>query len=149
MKNLVLVLCLLTAVPAFAINGSKYAKKMKSKAATQTTKMDCSNDSSYPEVTRAEVAKAAETKSATIIDVNSEESFAKEHVPGAFHFASHESEFAKMLPANKNAEIIAYCGGVKCSAWKMAAKEACKLGYTNIKHFKGGIQEWTAGEAKS
>ena len=28
------------------------------------------------------------------------------------------------------------------SAWEAAAKEAKALGYTNFKHFKGGIKGW-------
>ena len=47
-----------------------------------------------------------------------------------------------MLPADKNALIVAYCGGPKCGAWKKAAKAAAALGYTNIKHFSGGISGW-------
>jgi rhodanese-related sulfurtransferase len=38
--------------------------------------------------------------------------------------------------------IVAYCGGPACTAWKKAAQDACKLGYTNIKHFKEGISGW-------
>src|SRR4051812_16213614 len=122
-----LALSLLMSAPAFAGKGK-----------------DCSKESNYPEVSRSEVEKLVETKSATIIDVNSKDSFSKEHVPGAIHYGSHTKDFAQQLPADHDAKIVAYCGGVKCSAWKTAAEQACKLGYTNVQHFKGGLQEWTS-----
>ena len=38
--------------------------------------------------------------------------------------------------------IVVYCGGVKCSAWKMGCDAVCKLGYTNVKHFPEGLSGW-------
>ena len=107
-------------------------------------KSDCASESHYPLVTKAELKTIAEKKSAFIVDVNSEESYQKVHVPGAIHFGSHEKDFTTLLPKDKNALIVSYCGGVTCGAWKKAAEEACKQGYTNIRHFKEGIQGWTS-----
>lgn len=103
---------------------------------------ECNKESHYPLITKAELKSAVESKSATVFDVNSKESYDSTHVPGAIHFESHEADFAKMLPKDKGAMIVAYCGGPSCMAWKMAAKEACKLGYTNVRHFKEGIKGW-------
>ena len=51
------------------------------------------------------------------------------------------------MPADKNALIVAYCGGPKCSAYKRAADLASKLGYKNVKHMSAGISGWKkAGE---
>jgi rhodanese-related sulfurtransferase len=52
-----------------------------------------------------------------------------------------------MLPADKNALVVAYCGGPACNAYKEGAKAAEELGYTNVKHFKGGISGWKASGA--
>jgi rhodanese-related sulfurtransferase len=52
-----------------------------------------------------------------------------------------------VLPKDKNALVVAYCGGPKCKAYEAAAKAAEKLGYTNIKHLTAGISGWKdAGE---
>jgi rhodanese-related sulfurtransferase len=115
-------------------------------ASATTDTSECSKESHYPLISKSELKQAADNKSATIFDVNSKESYDSAHVPGAIHYGSHENDFAKMLPKDKGAMIVAYCGGPSCSAWKMAAKEACKLGYTNIRHFKEGIKGWN--EAK-
>jgi rhodanese-related sulfurtransferase len=103
---------------------------------------ECAKESNYPEVSKAELTKIVQEKSAFIIDVNSKKSFAKSHVPGAVHFAQIEKNFADALPKDKAASIVAYCGGVMCTAWKEAAKKACEMGYKNVKHFKEGITGW-------
>ena len=90
----------------------------------------------------AEMKTIAAHKSATIIDVNSKKSFDKAHIGNAIHFMSNKDKIASLLPKDKNAPIVAYCGGPSCTAWKRAAMAACKAGYTNIRHFPGGITKW-------
>jgi rhodanese-related sulfurtransferase len=102
----------------------------------------------FPDISIAEVKALLGTKKATIIDVNGSESYAKGHVPGALDFDVVEKEFAKSLPEDKNALIIAYCGNPRCTAYQAAAKAAEKLGYKNVKHMSAGISGWKkAGES--
>lgn len=101
----------------------------------------------FPDISIAEVKELIQSKKATIIDVNGSESYAKGHVPGAVDFEAIEGSFAKALPQDKNALIVAYCGGPQCKAYQQAAKAAEKLGYKNVKHMSAGISGWTkAGE---
>jgi rhodanese-related sulfurtransferase len=103
---------------------------------------DCADVSQFGEVSRQELSKLVESKTAFVVDVNSAESFKKNHVPTAIHYGSNEKNFIEMLPRDKNTLIVAYCGGPQCTAWQSAAKAACKAGYTQIKHYKGGISGW-------
>ncbi len=103
---------------------------------------DCNNEEHYPIVSKTELTQLVNSKTAFVIDVNGEESFKSSHVQGAVHFSEVEKKFASVLPADKNALIVAYCGGPQCTAWKKAAAKACEMGYTNIKHFKDGISGW-------
>ena len=48
-----------------------------------------------------------------------------------------KEELEKVLPADKGALVVAYCGGPSCNAYKAAAKKAEALGYTNVKHLSG------------
>lgn len=105
---------------------------------------ECAEESHFPEISKNELKKVVQKKSAFIVDVNSEDSFKEKHVPGAIHYDSRHNEFSKLLPKDKGALVVAYCGGPQCGAWKKAATEACELGYTNIRHFKGGISGWKA-----
>lgn len=42
----------------------------------------------------------------------------------------------------KGAEIIVYCAGPECPMSRMAAEKLRKLGFTNVKAYEGGVQEW-------
>ena len=46
----------------------------------------------------------------------------------------------KNLP--KDAEVIVYCGGPKCPQSRMAAEKLQTFGYTNVRAYEGGIEEW-------
>lgn len=105
-------------------------------------KTDCGKYEQYTDVSLSEMKNLVGKKSATVIDVNSEKSFKRGHIPGAIHYATHKTDFAKVLPKDKNATIIAYCGGKMCTAWRRAAKAACEMGYKNIRHFSEGIKGW-------
>ena len=101
----------------------------------------------YPDISIADLKSAIAEKKVTVIDVNGSSSYASAHVPGAIDFASKGAELASVLPADKNALVVAYCGGPSCSAYKRAANKAAELGYTNVKHLSAGISGWKkAGE---
>ena len=44
--------------------------------------------------------------------------------------------------APKGEEIIVYCGGPKCPQSLQAAQKLMDLGYTNVKAYEGGLEEW-------
>jgi rhodanese-related sulfurtransferase len=101
----------------------------------------------YPDISVAELKKAIEEKNVTVIDVNGATSFSKGRIPTAINFAEAKDDLASKLPANKDALVVAYCGGPSCSAYTRAANKAKDLGYTNIKHLSAGISGWKqAGE---
>jgi rhodanese-related sulfurtransferase len=53
-----------------------------------------------------------------------------------------EDSIAALLPKDKNALIVAYCGNEYCNAYQAAASAAVALGYTNVKHLSAGISGW-------
>ena len=101
----------------------------------------------YPDLSIKELKKSIESKQVNVIDVNGTESYEKGHIPGAIDFEANEAKLASLLPKDKNALVVAYCGGPKCMAYKQAAKKAEELGYKNVKHLSAGISGWKeAGE---
>lgn len=96
----------------------------------------------FPEIKQADLVKALRDKSAFVVDANGNESYASAHIPGAASFDKATGRFSKDLPADKNALIVAYCGGPGCGAWCGAADKLEAMGYKNIRHYKGGIKEW-------
>jgi rhodanese-related sulfurtransferase len=96
----------------------------------------------FPDISVADLKTAIAEKKVTVLDVNGSDSFAKGHIPGAIDFRANKAEIAKALPADKNALVVAYCGGPTCGAYAAAAKAAKELGYTNVKHLSAGISGW-------
>ena len=95
-----------------------------------------------PEVSMDELKKMVANKSAVLIDANGTSTFKEGHIPGAIDFEKNETNLVKMLPKDKKSLIVAYCGGPLCIAWENAAKKITAMGYTNVKHFKGGLKVW-------
>ncbi len=101
----------------------------------------------YPDVSITEMKEAIKSGKVTILDVMGTKSYKKGHVPGAIDYKANAKKIAKLLPKDKNALVVAYCGGPACNAYKSAAKAAEELGYTNVKHMSAGISGWkSAGE---
>ena len=96
----------------------------------------------FPDISIAELKKAIAEKKVTVIDVNGGESFKNGHIPTAVNFASVQGDLGAALPKDKDALIVAYCGGPSCNAYTRAANAAAKLGYTNVKHLSAGISGW-------
>ena len=55
-----------------------------------------------------------------------------------------------MLPQDKDAPLVFYCGGHACKLSHKSAKKAIALGYSNVKVFSAGYPGWKeyAGETK-
>lgn len=97
---------------------------------------------SFPDISHDDLKAAIAAKQVTLIDVNGSESYAEGHIPGAMDFDAVKADLAKKLPGDKAALVVAYCGGPQCQAYKQAAAAAAALGYTNVKHYSGGISGW-------
>lgn len=103
----------------------------------------------YPDISIGDLKKAIEEKKAVVIDVNGSDSWKEGHVPTAHDWAAIKGDLAKKLPEDKDALIVAYCGGPRCSAYKAAANAAKELGYKNVKHLAAGISGWKAAGEKT
>ena len=87
-----------------------------------------------------------------------EDSYKKEHVPGAKQFlfpipdmktwgpketaGKTEQDFVQLLGPDKNKLIVIYCGFVKCTRSHNGAMWAVKNGYTNVYRHPGGVFAW-------
>ena len=101
----------------------------------------------FPDISIDELKSAITAKKATVIDVNGSDSFKAGHIPGAIDFRAQKETLAKILPSDKSALVVAYCGGPTCNAYSAAAKAAKELGYTNVKHLSAGISGWKSAGA--
>jgi rhodanese-related sulfurtransferase len=100
-----------------------------------------------PTITIGDLKTAIASKHVVLLDANGSESWQAGHIPGAIDYSANKDNLAKVLPKDKNALVVAYCGNPQCHAYEAAADAAKKLGYKNIKHLTAGIMGWKdAGE---
>jgi rhodanese-related sulfurtransferase len=82
-----------------------------------------------------------------------EDSYKKQHVPGAkqFEFPIPEMKeidekkkeaLKKLLGPDNDRLIVFYCGFTKCTRSHNGAMWAVKLGYKNVYRYPGGIKAW-------
>lgn len=79
----------------------------------------------------------------TVVDVNSESSWMKAHVPGACNLDPvnfRESD----LPPDQDAALVFYCSNPMCRKAPNAARRAKKMGYDNVHVMSAGIKGWLA-----
>ena len=104
---------------------------------------------SFNDISLDELKVAIAGKQVTLLDVNGPVTYANGHLPGAIDYTAHTADLVKVLPADKQSLIVAYCGSEHCGAWARAAEAASKLGYVNIRHFKPGLAGWIAAGEKT
>lgn len=69
--------------------------------------------------------------------------YIKGHIPGAVSIPhSKFDKHVSMLPKDKNALLIYYCGGLHCKLSHKSAAKAEKLGYKNVKVYAKGYPDW-------
>lgn len=96
----------------------------------------------------AEFRTIVEGKSALLLDARSAPFYALGHVPGALNLArddfAHDYQvLAKQLAAYRDQPVVVYCSGGECHDSKLVASALLSLGFTNVKVFTGGWEEWS------
>lgn len=77
-----------------------------------------------------------------LIDVRSKEDYAKEHIKHAKSIPLDELEKEARQSLKPDDNIITYCDSYVCSASASAAAMLMRMGYKNVRDYKGGIREW-------
>lgn len=101
-----------------------------------------------PAISHADLQSAIKSKAVTLLDVNGSDSYREGRIPGAIDFVAQKARLSALLPKDKQALVVAYCGNEYCTAYLAAATAAMELGYTNVKHYAPGIDGWKDAGAK-
>lgn len=65
------------------------------------------------------------------------------HLPGAVNLEHDKvAERAPGLLPDRDAEIVVYCASATCRNSDVAAAHLQRLGYTRVRVYKGGKQDW-------
>ena len=96
-----------------------------------------------PKITRDELKALLDRSEVVVVEALSEESFAKEHIPGAIRvdYEKLEAQAPELLP-DKDAAIVTYCASLPCQNSEIAANKLVALGYTNVREYAEGKADW-------
>lgn len=87
---------------------------------------------------------------ALIIDARPALKYNAGTVPGALNIPFQQFDaFKGLLPVDKTAQIIYFCGGFKCDLSHKSAKAARELGYTNVVTFAAGWPAWKSASKRA
>jgi rhodanese-related sulfurtransferase len=84
------------------------------------------------------------SKNALFIDSRHEFEYNEGHIQGAINISLNEfaTHIAHLTSIPKDRLLIIYCDGSQCNSSIELTLKLMELGYTNIKIFFGGWQEW-------
>ena len=78
-------------------------------------------------------------------NVLTDEYFKGEFIPGSRRVALDQlGREVSSKQFAKDAEFITYCGGPNCPQSRQAAEKLQTLGFTNVRAYEGGLEEWKA-----
>lgn len=96
-------------------------------------------------INRDELKAGLDAGTLTLIDALPESYYAQQHLPGALNLVANDVEdrAARLLPDNKDTAIVTYCSNPACANSGQVATKLVTLGYTNVRKYADGIQDWT------
>jgi rhodanese-related sulfurtransferase len=98
-----------------------------------------------PTVTIHELGRKVEAGDAfVLVDALAPMVYAHSHLPGAINLppAGLDPELVARRIPDRDAEIIVYCTSPDCDDSIETAKRLRALGYTNVRRYAGGKNEW-------
>jgi rhodanese-related sulfurtransferase len=94
-------------------------------------------------ITRDELRDAIASDAVTVVDALPSSYFDQQHLPGAVNlFVDEARERAFEVLPDKDAAIVAYCSNESCPNSEGVARLLTSLGYTNVRRYVEGIQDW-------
>jgi rhodanese-related sulfurtransferase len=98
-----------------------------------------------PTITADELRRKLEDReSFVLVDALAPMVYAHSHLPGAINLPSSNVDpdrVARRIQDRKT-EIVVYCSSKDCEDSHVTAAKLVQLGYTNVRHYPGGKDEW-------
>jgi rhodanese-related sulfurtransferase len=94
-------------------------------------------------ITRAELRDLVEADAVTVVEALPASYYEDAHLPGAINIPHTEvRNLAPELLPDKEAPIVVYCANLPCPNSELAARVLGKLGYTNVREYAEGKDDW-------
>ncbi len=96
-------------------------------------------------IARDELKAAIDAGAVTVVDALGGEYYAKQHLPGAVPLVRDDVDAqAPTLLPDRGAAIVTYCSNPACPTSGQVADRLTALGYTNVRKYRDGIEDWVA-----
>ncbi len=96
-------------------------------------------------IDREELERRINEGSVVVLEALPASYFDAEHLPGAMNLPLDDlEERAGALVPDRSTSIVTYCSGPTCHNSRIAAEKLAAMGYTDVRAFEGGKQEWLA-----
>ena len=94
-------------------------------------------------ITRDELRDAIDRGEVTVVDALPAAYYDQQHLPGALNlFVDEARDRALEVLPDRSAAIVTYCSNVACPNSEGVARVLTSLGYTNVRKYREGIQDW-------
>ncbi|HEX8771510.1 MAG TPA: rhodanese-like domain-containing protein [Acidimicrobiales bacterium] len=94
-------------------------------------------------ITREDLRTAIAAGDVIVLEALPPMYFDKEHLPGARNLPlEHIEELAPRLIPTTDAAVVTYCSNTACNNSTIAVARLKTLGYTNVRKYAGGKQDW-------
>jgi rhodanese-related sulfurtransferase len=96
-------------------------------------------------VTRQQLHAEIRAGVVTVVDALGGDYYAKRHLPGAVPLIEDDvpARAGSLLP-DPAAPIVTYCSNPACPNSQRVADKLAALGYTNVRKYREGIEDWVA-----
>jgi rhodanese-related sulfurtransferase len=96
-------------------------------------------------ISRGELEAEIAAGRVTVVDALGGDYYAQQHLPGAIALVQDDVErLAPSLLPDQDAAIVTYCSNPACPNSGNVAKRLTALGYTNVRAYREGIEDWTS-----
>jgi rhodanese-related sulfurtransferase len=95
-------------------------------------------------ITRDELREAIDTGTVVVLDALPASYYEKAHLPGALNLVEADvAALAPILVPDKATRIVTYCSNAACGNSKAVAHLLERAGYTDVRTYRDGIQDWS------
>jgi len=96
-------------------------------------------------ISRTDLEALLTTGDVVVVDALPVSYYNQIHLPGALNLVESDvDDLASGLLPDKNATIVTYCSNEACGNSQAVANRLERLGYTNVRKYREGIQDWVA-----
>lgn len=98
-------------------------------------------------ISREELQREIAAGTVVVVEALPDTYYADGHLPGARNLPLDDmvGRAGDVLP-DLAASVVTYCTGTSCPNSRIAAEQLTKLGYTNVRAYEGGKEDWTGAD---